>query len=233
MIDVPGGSDILRLKLRIVQTELLDSLPPDHPEARLTRRDLRVINALMGNYRWLVRTLTDCAEPGESVLEVGAGMGDLAKLLHRRGWQVDGLDTWPTPQSWPAGACWHRADLRTFAGFAAYDIIYGNMIFHQFTAAELASIGARLQASARLILACEPERREKSQRLFRVIAPLFGASHVSCHDGDVSIAAGFQADELPHYLGLDEGQWTWRCYTSALGANRMVAWRHDRPCNPP
>jgi hypothetical protein len=102
------------------------------------------------------------------------------------------------------------------------------MIFHQFTAAELTSIGARLQASARLILACEPERREKSQRLFRVIAPLFGASHVSCHDGDVSIAAGFQGDELPRLLGLDAGEWVWRCSATMLGANHMIAWRRDR-----
>jgi SAM-dependent methyltransferase len=232
LVDVPGGPNILRLKLRIVQTELLDSLPPDHPDARLLRRDLRIINALMGNYRWLVRTLSVCAAPGESVLEVGAGTGDLARLLHRRNWRVDGLDTWPTPESWPATARWHRADLRTFTGFDGYDVIYGNMIFHQFTADELAAIGKSFQAPARLILACEPERQEKSQRFFRMVAPLVGASRVSRHDGEVSIAAGFQGDELPHLLALDESRWTWRCHTSALGANRMIAWRRDRPCNP-
>jgi hypothetical protein len=106
------------------------------------------------------------------------------------------------------------------------------MIFHQFTAAELAAIGRNFQSRARLVLACEPERSENSQRAFRVIAPLFGASRSSCHDGDVSIAAGFQSDELPRLLGLDDGQWRWRCHTSVLGANRMVACRRDRPDNP-
>ena len=213
---------------RIVQAELLDSLPHDHPDAHQNRRDLRVINALMGNYRWLARTLDSCAAPGESILEVGAGTGELARMLHRRGWSVDGLDTWPMPGFWPAEACWHRTDLRTFAGFGAYDVVYGNLIFHQFTAAELAALGGRLQSRARLILACEPERRRNSQRLFRLVAPLLGANHVSRHDGHVSIAAGFQGDELPLLLGLKKDLWSWRCSTTTRGANRMIAWRRDR-----
>ena len=79
---------------RTVQDELLDSLPHDHPDARHNRRDLRVINALMGNHRWLARALAAWAASGESILEIGAGTGELALRLLRRGWHVDGLDTW-------------------------------------------------------------------------------------------------------------------------------------------
>jgi SAM-dependent methyltransferase len=210
---------------RIVQAELLDSLPHDHPDALQNRRDLRVINTLMGNCRWLARTLAACASPNESVLEVGAGAGELARKLRRRGWKVDGLDTWPMPGSWPAEARWHRTDLRTFAGFGAYDVIYGNLIFHQFIDADLAAVGRRFQSRARLILACEPERRRNSQRLFRYVAPLFGANHVSRHDGNVSIAAGFRGDELARLLGLEKGQWSWQCSSTPFGANRLIAWR--------
>jgi SAM-dependent methyltransferase len=213
---------------RIVQAELLDSLPHDHPDARRNRRDLRVINALMGNHRWLARALAAHAKPGESVLEVGAGTGELALRLQRCGWPVDGLDTWPAPASWPSGSRWHRADLRTFDGFDHYEVIAGNLIFHQLSAAELAAVGGRFQAHARLLLACEPERRRMSQRLYRLVAPLFGAGHVSLHDGQVSIAAGFQGDELPRFLGLDARRWSWHCTTTRLGANRTIAWRHDR-----
>ena len=213
---------------RIVQSEILDSLPHDHPDARRNRRDLRVINVLMGNHRWLVRTLAEYAAPVESVLEVGAGTGELAFRLRRRGWAVDGLDTWPAPALWPSEARWHRADLRTFCGFGDYNVICGNLIFHQFTDAELAAIGRRLQANARLILACEPERRQKSQQLYRFVAPLFGANHVSRHDGHVSIAAGFQNDELPRLLCLDPGQWSWQCSSTSTGANRTIAWRRVR-----
>ena len=218
---------------RIVQAELLDSLPHDHPDARQNRRDLRVINALMGNYRWLLRTLAACAAPGESILEIGAGTGELAHNVRNRGWQVDGLDLWPKPGIWPAGSCWHRTDLRKFAGFGSYDAIYGNLIFHQFVDADLAAIGARLQSRTRLILASEPERRQSSQTLFRLVAPLLGANRISLHDGDVSIAAGFQGDELPLLLGLEKKLWNWRCSTTTLGANRMIAWRRDRVPIPP
>lgn len=213
---------------RIVHAELLDSLPHDHPDARRNRRDLRVINALMGNHRWFSRTLAEYAAPGEAVLEVGSGTGELAFRLRRRGWRVDGLDTWPAPACWPSAAHWHRTDLRTFGGFGAYDIICGNLIFHQFTTAELAAIGEEFQAHARLVLACEPERRQILQRIYRLIAPLFGANHVSRHDGRVSIAAGFQRDELPSLLGLEPSRWSWHCTTTPFGANRTIAWRHDR-----
>jgi SAM-dependent methyltransferase len=212
---------------RIVQAELLDSLPHDHPDARRNRRDLRIINALMGNFRWLARTLDLCASPAESILEVGAGTGELAIRLRRRSWKVDALDTWPIPTDWPADARWHRGDLRAFSAFGAYDVIFGNLIFHQFTDSELAAVGHGLQARSRLILACEPERRRNSQRLYRLVAPLFGANHVSRHDGHVSIVAGFQADELPRLLGLDKDQWSWRCSSTLFGANHMIAWRRD------
>ena len=213
---------------RTVQDELLDSLPHDHPDARHNRRDLRVINALMGNHRWLARALAAWAASGESILEIGAGTGELALRLLRRGWHVDGLDTWPMPALWPSEACWHRVDLRVFDDFGSYDVLYGNLIFHQFTATELAAIGDRLPPRTQLILACEPERRQMSQRLYRLVAPLFGANGVSRHDGHVSIAAGFRGDELPRQLGLDANEWSWRCSTTPLGANRMIAWRRGR-----
>ena len=57
------------------------------------------------------------------------------------------------------------------------------------------------------------------------LQPLFGASHVTRHDAVVSIAAGFRAGELPELLGFDDGNWDYRCHTTALGAYRMVAIR--------
>jgi SAM-dependent methyltransferase len=212
---------------RIVQAELLDSLPYDHPDARHNRRDLRVINALMGNHRWLARTLNLRASPGDTVLEVGAGTGELALRLRGQGLPVDGLDTWPPPAAWPAAARWHRMDLRAFSAICDYDVICGNLIFHQFTDAELAAIGGRIQTRARLLLACEPERGRLFQRLYRLIALLFGANEISRHDGRVSIAAGFQRDELPRLLGLEPRRWSWRCTRTRLGANHTIAWRHD------
>lgn len=210
---------------RILQPELLDSLPHDHPDALHNRRDLRLINLILGNHRWLARTLRTELRRAETVLELGAGTGELGLRLARNGVAVDGLDLWPRPADWPAARAWHRADLRTFEGYDRYSAVAGNLIFHQFSDDDLGAVGARLARSMRLIVACEPVRRRSSQVLYRALAPLFGANHVSLHDGHVSIAAGFREAELPRALGLDAAEWHVRCSHTVLGAYRMVAIR--------
>ncbi|HTB79740.1 MAG TPA: hypothetical protein VK717_02510 [Opitutaceae bacterium] len=208
---------------RTLQPELLDSLPPDHPDALHNRRDLRRLNALMGNFRWFSAVLPKLLRPGERALELGAGDGALGRDLAADGVPVAGLDLWPRPAGWPHDAAWHRADLQSFAGYADYPVIFGNLIFHQFSAEALAALGTMFDRTARLIVANEPARRRRFQFLVRGINPLIGANHVSRHDAHVSIAAGFVGDELPRALGLDEKIWRWRCTTTTRGASRMIA----------
>lgn len=212
---------------RTLQPELLDSLPPDHPDALHNRRDLRIINAVMGNHRWFARTLPRLLRRGETALELGAGEGDLGLRLARRGLAVDGLDLWPRPAAWPAERAWHREDLRGFENYGAYAAVLGNLIFHQFSAEDLAVLGSKIRADprTRLILAAEPARRRISQKLFRFIAPLLGANYVSMHDAHVSIAAGFWGRELPEILGLDPAGWNVRCRVTVRGAYLMIAVR--------
>ena len=211
--------------LRTLQPELLDSLPHDHPDALHNRRDLRLTNQIIGNHRWLARTLPPLIRPGERTLELGAGTGELGRRLVARGVTVDGLDRWPRPDDWAATGRWHVGDLRTFEGYADYAVVVGNLIFHQFSDAELAALGEKLRASVRVIVACEPARRRISQVLYRALAPLCGAGAVSLHDAHVSIAAGFRGTELPDALQLPRGEWKIRCHATALGAYRMVAER--------
>ncbi len=210
---------------RSLSPELLDSLPPQHPDALRSRRDLRKINWAMGNHRWFARTLPPLLRPGERSLELGAGTGELAARLATHGAAVDGLDFCPPPENWPTTRGWHTGDLRSFTGYDAYAAIYGNLVLHHCSDGELAALGATLRRSARLILASEPFRRLKSQRLFAVVGRALGASPVTLHDAHVSIAAGFLGDELPRLLGLDSSDWEIQCGTTLLGAYRMVARR--------
>ena len=212
---------------RTLQPELLDSLPPEHPDAQHSRRDLRITNRIMGNHRWFVRVLPPLLRPGELALELGAGTGELGLRLAGHRAPVDGLDLWPRPEDWPAARAWHIADLRSFAGYDRYAAVIGNLIFHQFTDPELAALGATLRRTARVIVACEPMRRRFSQVLYAVVASLLGASRVTLHDARVSITAGFRRDELPHRLGLDEREWTIHCVTTWLGGYRMIAVRRS------
>lgn len=210
---------------RSLQPELLDALPADHPAALHNRRDLRLTNRAMGNFRWFARVLPPLVRPGERVLELGAGTGDLGRRLHRCGVALDGLDRWPRPEAWLAARAWHQADVETFRGYANYPVVMGNLILHQFSDAALAALGEKLRATARLIMFCEPARRRLSQFLFATAAPLLGANYVSRHDARVSIAAGFRGDELPRALGLDAGAWDCRVTTTFLGAYRLIAVR--------
>ncbi len=211
---------------RTLEPELLDSLPHTHPDALHNRRDLRITNAILGNHRWLRRLLPGLMRPGERVLEIGAGTGELGLSLQRAGLQLDGLDLWPKPNHWVETAAWHVGDLRTFDGYQSYAGIVGNLIFHQFSDEDLRALGAKLQRHARVIVACEPHRRRISQLLYRTLGPLFGANHVSLHDAHVSIAAGFRDDELPAALGLATKFWAVKISCSTLGLYRMIAVRH-------
>ena len=166
---------------RTHKPEILDSLAPDDPAALHNRRDLRIINRLMGNPDWLVRSLAAKLRPGERVLEIGAGTGELGRKLAAQGVRIDGLDLWPRPADWSADCAWHRADLRAFEGYGEYDVILANLILHQFNDRELAELGCRLRARARVILACEPARRLRLApgRFARVR----GLRRVRCHRG--------------------------------------------------
>ena len=210
---------------RTLQPELLDSLAPDDPAAIHNRRDLHLTNRIMGNHRWLARVLPDLLRPGELVLELGAGTGELGLRLAQTKVPVDGLDLWPRPETWPSARAWHRVDLRQFPAYADYAAVMGNLIFHQFSDEDLASLGTALRRHARIIIACEPSRRRLSQVLFRTFGPLFGANQISLHDAHVSIAAGFRGDELPRALGLSSDAWNCHCTTTALGAYRMITLR--------
>jgi hypothetical protein len=160
-------------------------------------------------------------------LEVGAGDGVLGLQLAAKGLAVDGLDLWPRPAAWPPARAWQSADLRAFGGYTAYPVVIGNLIFHQLSGDELAELGAILRQNARAIVACEPARQRFSQVLLAVLGPPLGAAAVTQHDARVSVAAGFQRDELPQALGLTAEEWKIRCFSTALGAYRMVATRRS------
>ncbi len=214
---------------REVKPEILDSLPEDHPEALHNRRDLRLINVLMGNFRWFRRTLPGLLRPGDTGLELGAGDGSLGNRLLRSGTlppgtNIDGLDLWRRPPDWPDSWGWHREDIQAFSGYDRYSFVLANFILHQFTDDELAEIGARLRRNARFILTCETARRAVHLRHLWLLKPL-GINRVSWHDARISIRAGFIGHELPGLLGLSRDSWQIRCHTTQLGAHRMIAVR--------
>ncbi|MGH8019097.1 MAG: hypothetical protein ACREIA_12555 [Opitutaceae bacterium] len=215
---------------RNVQAEQLDHLPDDHPWARRGRRDLLLINALMGNWRWMARELWARLRENDGVLELGAGDGAFGRWMHDRArsrgrslrWH--GLDFARRPAAWPRGWEWTQADVLADDGFARCDVVVVNLMLHHFQAGQLGSLGARMGATARVILASEPARGRL--HLWQAHAlTLAGVSRVTRHDAPVSVRAGFRGNELPEWLGLDPAEWSIAIDHAWKGAYRMVAQR--------
>lgn len=219
---LPVSPASLPLDGRISAPELLDTLAPDSPEARASRRELHRINVLAGNERWFARTLHSRCRPPSRALEIGAGDGALARRLAPL-LRVDGLDRIPRPAHFPALHRWHEVDALAFRDWQDYPIVLGNLVWHHFTDGELRRLGAALSPHAELVLASEPHRSAWARWLFRATARALRLSLVTRHDGAVSIAAGFRGDELPRLLGLDRRQWHCRVTLTARGAYRLVA----------
>lgn len=210
---------------RRVQPEILDSLPEDAPAALRSRRDLRILNRLMGNGAWIRRTVAARGRKGERVLEIGAGDGALGLEMMAAGLgPVAGLDVVRRPPAWPNQATWFQTSVFDFVSWPDYPVVVASLVFHHFKADELAELGAQLSRGARLVVISEPLRARRAAWLFALACPLIAADAVTRHDGRVSIEAGFRRDELAVFLKLDPREWTWRV-RETLTAYRFVAER--------
>ena len=193
--------------------ELLDELPGDDPRARRSRRDLRFINFLMGNERWIRRQVG--AERG--VTELGAGEGALTRSLPG----AIGLDFQPAPLGLEGR--WVAGDLFETLPEVEGETVVACLILHHFEGAGLARLGEILQQKRRLVVV-EPWRSRFSLAQGRLLFPM--VNEVTQHDMMVSIRAGFLPGELPGLLGLtEEHGWSWQESICWRGGLRMTAER--------
>lgn len=199
---------------RTVEPELLDELAPTDPRALRSRRDLRLLNLGMGHplimARALLEHLRGCTAP--RIVELGAGDGhfllSVAKRLRAR-WPtaeatlVDRLDSfdakiqarfkslgWTARTEIKSASEWLRQSPDTRA-----DAIVFNLFLHQFRDEELAEMLRLAARTANLLIALEP-RRSWLPRLTGSLLWVIGCGPVTRHDADISIRAGFDANEL-------------------------------------
>jgi hypothetical protein len=194
---------------RILQPELLDELPATDPRAMHSRRDLRRINALMGNARSIVRYVTHFAGNGSRglplvIAEIGAGDGNIstqvANALARR--NVSGalllVDRQPLNAPW---RCAWKAQLVQADIFAwlkdarRVDAIIANLFLHHFRDEELASMLRDCAERCDCFVAAEPRRSSIAEWFSRRVR-LIGCNEVTRHDAVVSVRAGFTGSEL-------------------------------------
>lgn len=198
---------------RVVEAELLDVLAADDPRARRSRRDLRLINALMGNERWILRQNLD-----GGLVELGAGEGGLTRKLAGKG-KVTGLDLQKRPKG--LDLPWVAGDLFETLPSVTGDTVVANLILHHFEDEDLARLGQLMRGRRRLVVV-EPWRSRFSLVEGGLLWPLING--VTRHDMMTSIRAGFRKGELPRLLRLGD-DWQWREELSLLGGIRVLAWR--------
>lgn len=237
VISVSGLSTIttqLSTFPRRVVPELLDGLPPDDPEARRSRRDLRMINGLMGNFRWVEKGIFRALGPGVlsfdrrlaqpplQIIEIGAGEGRLCRKLAIRfkDAKVLGIDFAPAPEDLPEEIAWRQGDLFAALSECAADVLVGTMILHHFPDEELRQLGDLLRKFS-VICFCEPWRAAWPHIWGGLMWPVIG--RVTRHDMSVSINAGFRPGELPALLGLND--WRVRESVDWRGSVRLLAWK--------
>jgi hypothetical protein len=214
--------------MRNPRPEILDHLPPDHPDAIASRRDLRLINALMGNHRWLRARLLRHLRPGMKIVELGAGDGSFARHLIRKlprdfSIRFTAIDLAPRPPDWPDDPRfeWRQEDVFHSDALPVADGVVACLMLHHFDDAALRALGSRL-TSTRFLLAREPARRWLPTRY--LLYP-FGLNRVTKHDMKISIEAGFLGTELADSLRLRSPQWHISARETALNANQVEAVR--------
>lgn len=229
---------------RVVEPELLDVLPPQDRRALRSRLDLRRLNKWMNHPRVMTRALSEnlAGVKAPRIAELGAGDGDFLLNVSRRlkkQWSagqailVDRLDAFDPEiqKSFDAFGWRVRTEIADVSDWLrrsppdTADAIIANLFLHQFQREALAEMLQLAANSTKVLIALEP-RRSWLPRLCGHFLWTIGCSSVTCHDGRISIRAGFLGRELSA-IWPDEKQWELDEHPVGLFSHLFIARRKD------
>jgi hypothetical protein len=101
-------------------------------------------------------------------------------------------------------------------------MLVANLFLHHFEGEDLRRLGKICEGFDMLIFN-EPDRSHIAAFLGRLLHPF--VNHVTRHDMQVSIRAGFRSGEMTALLGLDASHWKIRETSTWRGARRVIALR--------
>lgn len=204
---------------RALEAEWLDELPAGDLRAIRSRADLRRVNAIMGNARWIASALKPHL-PDKSLRIADLGAGDaalslaVARRLKRPQVRLTLVDRAPVVHGVALQRLnalgWHATiaasevfDFLSRPG-EPFDAVFANLFLHHFDDRRLARLLAAVAGRTRLFVACEPRRSRLALAGSRLLWAL-GCNDVTRHDAWVSVRAGFADSELSFLW--PEGRW--------------------------
>ena len=205
---------------RIVQPELLDTLPVGDPQAVRSRQDLRRVNGWMRQHNLMADALKNVLNghaPGH-ITELGAGDGT---FLLRVAQKIS--PGWPNVTATLLDLQ-ENVSAETLAAFAALgwraeiivadvfdrskifsDVVIANLFLHHFAEARLTELLRLIAQHAQLFIALDPRRSAWTLFCSRLLWAI-ACNDVTRHDAVVSVQAGFSGTELSA-LWPDKQNW--------------------------
>ena len=197
---------------RILQPELLDTLPAEDSEATRSRADLRRVNWWMGHRRILLHALRNLPiSKAGRIVELGAGDGTLAlKLASRLSGRWKNVELILVDQQRLVTAetlegfrrlGWNirvvQADVFQWLADESEpaDIVFTNLFLHHFEEAGLRRLLGPVAARCSNFIALEPQRHFLA-RVGCELLWMIGCNRVTRHDARLSVRAGFRGTEL-------------------------------------
>src|SRR5271170_1534873 len=193
---------------RIVQPEILDTLPPEDPRALRSRRDLRRVNSWMRNHSVMADALKNNlnGQAPKKFTELGAGDGN---FLLRVAQKINFPDVNATLLdlqkniSTETLAAFSKLGWRAEAVVAdifdwpqsSEEVVIANLFLHHFENKRLAELLRVISERAKLFVAIETCRTTLPLFFSRLLWTI-GCNDVTRHDAAVSVQAGFSGDEL-------------------------------------
>lgn len=226
---------------RLLSPEILDDLEENDPRAVRSRRDLKLINRIMGSAGILARAMTATAAAPARIIELGAGDGELMlRLAHRLSsrWPqvhvvlldcknlvaeetIDGF----ARLGWTAETL--QIDIEDWiaqAGQEQFDIAMANLFIHHFDSRQIGRLFDALSRHAGMFVACEPRRARLPLLASRMVG-LLGANEVTRTDAVLSVKAGFDGRELSDLWPSAASDWALSERQAGLFSHLFIARR--------
>jgi 2-polyprenyl-3-methyl-5-hydroxy-6-metoxy-1,4-benzoquinol methylase len=199
MIPTPQLLNSYLRRGRVLKPELLDSAASESRNRNLD--DIARINRWFGGHRILLRVLRDLASPRErfSVLDVGAASGDMGECIRKAfpnarvlvtDYRLAHLRNGALPR---LAADAFRLPFRP----GSFDFVICSSVLHHFSDEEIVDLIRKTRSLARrALIILDLERHPIPYYFLPMTGRIFGWSTLTLHDGPISVAAGFQAEEL-------------------------------------